>query len=88
MLLRASFEDLSPSQDDAIPDWWLTNRKRTRKIHRKGFDSYSFVVLVSEGTQCKGFQQLLVAAARLAGLISEIGGDWVQAGIWSLSRFV
>jgi hypothetical protein len=30
----------------------------------------------------------IFATARLAGLISEIGGDWVQAGIWSLSRFV
>jgi hypothetical protein len=87
LLCRAGFQELTPSHDDTIPDWWLTCRKRVLKELCKGFDSFVFLVswLLWKERNARVFNATSLPTATLVALISDICREQILVGFSIIS---
>lgn len=90
-LLRPSgLQNITPSPQAVLPDWWLNGRKRMPKQRRKAFDS--LVPLgcweIWKERNRRVFRHSCVQPTALIAHIRAEGRNWISAGFSTLSELL
>jgi hypothetical protein len=69
---------MPPSPGSLMPDWWLLQRNRIGKEHRKGFDSVFVLTcwLLWKERNAHVFNHASMSAPELSDWIRQVGRQW------------